>query len=164
MLLLSSLAVPEGTSASGTPMQPASRSPSKPHIVSGGYSDARAAIVDEGTQDLVGGKPCGTYLIFSMQRSASTTLCLDVNRIDGHDFRCAFELFGNSYSRRHHYDQDWVTGHPKEFLLNVANQSRTMNDACVWGFKLFDRQLENVEPILSEVDKCIIYRCAGRSL
>ena len=33
MLLLSSLAVPEGTSASGTPMQPASRSPSKPHIV-----------------------------------------------------------------------------------------------------------------------------------
>ena len=33
MLLLSSLAAPEGASASGTPMQPASRSPSKPHIV-----------------------------------------------------------------------------------------------------------------------------------
>ena len=130
----------------------------------GGYSDARAAIVDEGTQDRVGGKSCGTYLIVSMERSASSTLCHDVNLIDGHTFRCAFELFGIGHSLRHHYDQDWVRGHPKEFLRHVANQSRTLKDACVWGFKLFDQQLANVEPIISEVDKCIIYRCAGRAL
>ena len=130
----------------------------------GDSSDARAALVDEGTQNRVGGKECGTYIIVSMQRSASTTLCHDVNRIDGPNFRCAFETFGIGYLNKHDYDQDWVRGHPKEFLRHVANEARTLKDACVWGFKLFDKQLADVEQIVSEVDKCIIYRCAGLAL
>ena len=48
----------------------------------GNHSDARAVIMDEGTQNRVGGKECGTYLIVSMQRSASTTFCHDVSLID----------------------------------------------------------------------------------
>ena len=125
----------------------------------GDYSDARAAIVDEGTQNRVGGKECGTYLIVSMQRSASTTLCHDVNLIDGPKSQCAFELFGLSYSRKHNHNQDWVREHPREFVRQRANEFRALRDVCVWGFKLFDRQLADVSQIISEVDKCIIYRC-----
>lgn len=124
----------------------------------GDYSDARAAIVDEGTHNRVGGKECGTYLIVSMERSASTTLCHDVNLIDGPKSQCAFELLGLTYSQKHNHNQDWVREHPREFVRQRANEFRALRDVCVWGFKLFDRQLADVSQIISEVDKCIIYR------
>ena len=126
----------------------------------GNHSDARAVIMDEGTQNHVGGKECGTYLIVSMQRSASTTFCHDVSLIDGpKKTHCAFELFANKHVQKHHRDEEWVRGHPKEYLRHEANESRTLGDVCVWGFKLFDSQLTGVAQIVSEVDKCIIYRC-----
>jgi len=126
----------------------------------GNHSDARAVIMDEGTQNRVGGKECGTYLIVSMQRSASTTFCHDVSLIDGpKKTHCAFELFANKHVQKHHRDEEWVRGHPKEYLRHEANESRTLGDVCVWGFKLFDSQLTGVAQIVSEVDKCIIYRC-----
>ena len=90
---------------------------------------------------------------------ASTTLCHDVNLIDGPKSQCAFELFGLSYSRKHNHNQDWVREHPREFVRQRANEFRALRDVCVWGFKLFDRQLADVSQIISEVDKCIIYRC-----
>jgi hypothetical protein len=131
----------------------------------GNHSDARAAIMDEGTQNHVGGKECGTYLIVSMQRSASTTFCHDVSLIDGpKKTHCAFELFAGRHVQKHRQDQEWVRGHPKEYLRHEANESRTLADVCVWGFKLFDSQLTDVAQIVSEVDKCIIYRCARRAL
>ena len=131
----------------------------------GNHSDARAAIMDEGTQNHVGGKECGTYLIVSMQRSASTTFCHDVSLIDGpKKTHCAFELFAGRHVHKHRQDQEWVRGHPKEYLRHEANESRTLADVCVWGFKLFDSQLTDVAQIVSEVDKCIIYRCARRAL
>ena len=124
------------------------------------HSDARAVIMDECTQSHVGGKECGTYLIVSMQRSASTTFCHDVSLIDGpKKTHCAFELFANKHVQKHHRDEEWVRGHPKEYLRHEANESRTLGDVCVWGFKLFDSQLTGVAQIVSEVDKCIIYRC-----
>ena len=128
------------------------------------YSNTRAAIVDEGTQNQVGGKPCGTYVIISMQRSASTTLCMDMNYIDNGTFRCAFEIFAQGYSLKHHYNLDFVSRHPKEFMLQMASVVRMFNPTCVWGFKLFDRQLKNIDPVIREVDKCIVYRCAERPL
>ena len=131
----------------------------------GNHSDARAVIMDKGTQNHVGGKECGTYLIVSMQRSASTTFCHDVSLIDGpKKTHCAFELFATRHVQKHRQDQEWVRGHPKEYLRHEANESRTKGDVCVWGFKLFDSQLTGVAQIVSEVDKCIIYRCARRAL
>ena len=131
----------------------------------GNHSDARAVIMDEGTQNHVGGKECGTYLIVSMQRSASTTFCHDVSLIDGpKKTHCAFELFATRHVQKHRQDEEWVRGHPKEYLRHEANESRTLGDVCVWGFKLFDSQLTGVAQIVSEVDKCIIYRCARRAL
>ena len=131
----------------------------------GNHSDARAVIMDEGTQNHVGGKECGTYLIVSMQRSASTTFCHDVSLIDGpKKTHCAFELFASRHVQKHRQDEEWVRGHPKEYLRHEANESRTLGDVCVWGFKLFDSQLTGVAQIVSEVDKCIIYRCARRAL
>ena len=46
--------------------------------VGAGSLDARAAVVDgeeRGGRPMVGGKGCGSYLIVSMQRSGTTTIC-----------------------------------------------------------------------------------------
>ena len=147
------------------------RSNSLVQLSLGASGDARAAIVDENTQDLVGGQKCGTYLIVSMQRSGTTTLCNDVNQIEdrgvgANRIQCAYELLnpgpnnpGARWLKKHHRSTSWANRHPEEMVRQVANESRA-EGSCVWGFKIFNGQRATVAQIVGEVDKCIIYRCA----
>ena len=90
------------------------RSNSLVQLSLGASGDARAAVVDENTKDFVGGRKCGTYLIVSMQRSGTTTLCNDLNQIEDRGVganrtQCAYELLnpgpnnsGARWLKKHH--------------------------------------------------------------
>ena len=146
-----------------------------------GSIDARSAIVDDnayGGQPKVGGKGCGSYLIVSMQRSGTTTICDDINHITGKsrrrrgeatnssigDFVCQYELLntgelqsGHRFLENHNHTPAWAAKYPRELARQAAHQARA-GGACVWGFKIFDGQVAAVDQIVDRFDKCIIYR------
>ena len=148
-----------------------------------GSVDARAAIVDNnayGGQPKVGGKGCGSYLMISMQRSGTTTICMDINDIQGQskkrrgeatnsskgDFVCEYELLntgelqsGHRFLEHTNHTSEWAEKYPRELVRQAAHQAKA-GGACVWGFKIFDGQIAAVDKIVDRFDKCIIYRCA----
>ena len=152
--------------------------------VGAGSLDARAAVVDgeeRGGRPMVGGKGCGSYLIVSMQRSGTTTICTDINNIKGKfkkrpgqatnssvgDFVCQYELLnsgelqsGHRFLEETNHTPAWAAKHPQEMVRQAAQKARNKWGACVWGFKIFDKQLAAVDQIVDRFDKCIIYRCA----
>ena len=152
--------------------------------VGAGSLDARAAVVDgeeRGGRPKVGGKGCGSYLIVSMQRSGTTTICTDINNIKGKfkkrpgqatnssvgDFVCQYELLnsgelqsGHRFLEETNHTPAWAAKHPQEMVRQAAQKARNKWGACVWGFKIFDKQLAAVDQIVDRFDKCIIYRCA----
>jgi len=147
-----------------------------------GSIDARAAIVDNnayGGHPKVGGKGCGSYLIVSMQRSGTTTICDDINHITGEskrrrgeatnstrgDFVCQYELFntgelqsGHVFLEKHNHTPGWAKKYPRELARQAAHQARKEWGACVWGHKIFNGQVAAVDQIGDQFDKCIIYR------
>ena len=148
-----------------------------------GSIDARAAIVDnnaDGGQPKVGGKGCGSYLIVSMQRSGTTTICNDINAIKGKsrrhrgeatnstvgDFVCQYELLnvgelqtGHRFLEHSNHTPGWAEKYPREMVRQAAHMARSRG-ACVWGFKIFDGQVAAVDQVVDRFDKCIIYKCA----
>jgi len=146
-----------------------------------GSVDARAAIVDNnayGGQPKVGGKGCGSYLMISMQRSGTTTICTDINDIQGQskqrrgeatnsskgDFVCQYELLntgelqsGHRFLEHTNHTSEWAEKYPRELVRQAAHQAKA-GGACVWGFKIFDGQIAAVDKIVDRFDKCIIYR------
>jgi LPS sulfotransferase NodH len=150
--------------------------------VGAGSLDARAAVVDgeeRGGRPKVGGKGCGSYLIVSMQRSGTTTICTDINNIKGKfkkrpgqatnssvgDFVCQYELLnsgelqsGHRFLEETNHTPAWAAKHPQEMVRQAAQKARNKWGACVWGFKVFDKQLAAVDQIADRFDKCIIYR------
>lgn len=143
---------------------------------------ARDAVVDgeeRGGRPKVGGKGCGSYLIVSMQRSGTTTICTDINNIKGKpkwrpgqaanssvgDFVCQYELLnpgelqsGHAFLEANNRTPAWAAKHPQEMVRQAAQEARQQWGACVWGFKVFDHQLAAVDQIIDRFDKCIIYR------
>ena len=128
--------------------------------------DAAAVIVDAGTRKSVGGVECGTYLIVSMQRSGTTTLCADILQIGGtwpHTLMdCAFEQLnfgaeqkGGAFLEQHNRSHDWGKTHPQETIRTARAEGQ---QTCAWGFKLFDTHGFDVSQVVDEVDLCVIYR------
>jgi len=128
--------------------------------------DAAAIIVDEGTSRSVGGVECGSYLIVSMQRSGTTTLCSDILQIGGTWPRTlmgsAFELLnfgglqrGHKFLAQHNKSDEWGKAHPREIIRTSRREGA---QTCGWGFKLFDTHPFDVSQIVDEVDLCVLYR------
>ena len=128
--------------------------------------DAAAVVIDSGTSRSVGGVECGSYLIVSMQRSGTTTLCGDILQIGGtwpHTMMgSAFELLnfgaeqrGHAFLKQHNRSLGWGKKHPRDI---IRTSRREGPQTCGWGFKLFDTHGFDVAEVVDEVDLCVIYR------
>lgn len=88
--------------------------------------------------DCVRNRCLGTYVIFSMQRSASTTLCGDLRKWDAN---CTYELLntgagnaGMEWSHRLGISPNFVGSHPSEFIDRVR---AALHRPPLFGFKVF---------------------------
>ena len=88
--------------------------------------------------------PLGDYVIFSMQRSASTTLCTWLNGYNGTD--CQYELLnfgvqqsGYKWSHLLNISVDHIHKHPEVFVNLVRSKMST--NITSFGFKVFPQHI-----------------------
>ena len=103
------------------------------------------------------------YIIFSMRRSSTTTLCSDLNRAKKH---CYYELLnygknqtGRQWADRLGWTQAQIQSYPKEFVDRVRRTSSLQT----FGYKLFPEHIPHYKlpDILDHNQTCIIYRRAN---
>ena len=120
-----------------------------------------------------------SYVIFSMQRSGTTTLCRDLNRLN---MNCMYELFnwgennaGLRWSRKLNISAEQAAHSPMEYVgrvlgaenasrppgLHIAQTAATSGptrNQCHSGFKLFPGQSIPPQAAARLATTCIIYR------
>ena len=105
--------------------------------------------------------PTNDYVIFSMQRSSSTTLCSDMNR---HGLSCLYELLnfgvnqsGFLWQQRLGVTTDFLLTHPEQFVQRVRD---AFAPSTGFGYKVFPGQVRAVllDKLVTPNITCVIYK------
>ena len=121
------------------PPHPPQRHPSETPIVSSPHSPPTLSMPPaQSFIDCVRHRCLGTYVVFSMQRSASTTLCDDLRKWGAN---CTYERLnagagnaGMHFSHRLGISPNFVGSHPSEFIDRVR---AALHRPPLFGFKVF---------------------------